>query len=76
MATVSQSMSATFKMPDGQWAKIVIDIKGIDTEQEVEMQIREANSALDQVYGTMKNRLELQVREALDTAVDAIREVA
>ena len=39
------------------------------------MQIREANSALDQVYGTMKNRLELQVREALDTAVDAIREV-
>ena len=75
MATVSQSMSATFKMPDGHWEKIVIDINGIDTEQDVEMQIREANSALDQVYGTMKNRLELQVREALDTAVDAIREV-
>jgi hypothetical protein len=63
-------------MPDGQWAKILIDINGIDTEQEVEMQIREANSALDQVYGTIKNRLEMQVREALDTAVDAIREVA
>lgn len=75
MATVSQEMSATFRMPDGQWAKIVLNIDGIDTEQDVETQIRDANNALDQVYGTLKNRLETQVREALDEALESIPEV-
>jgi len=75
MSTVSQEMSATFKMPNGQWAKIVLNIDGVDTEQDIETQIREANVALDQIYGTMKNRLETQVREALDEAFDAIPEV-
>jgi len=75
MATVSQELSATFKMPDGQWAKNVITIDGIDTEQDVEVQIRDANNALDSIHATLKNRLETQVREALDEAIAVIREV-
>jgi TolA-binding protein len=76
MALISQEMSATFKMPNGQWAKIVLNIDDIDTNQDIEMQIRESNDGLDQMYGTMKNRLETQVREALDEAEANIRVVS
>ncbi len=75
MATVSQEMSATFKMPNEQWAKVVIKMEGIDTEQDVEAQIREANNTMDQIYGTMKNRLETQVQDALEEALGVLREV-
>lgn len=67
-------MSATVKVLE-QWVKMVIDINGIDTEQDVEDQIRGADSALDKVYATLKNRLAVQVGEAQDSAVANLREV-
>jgi hypothetical protein len=76
MSLISQEMSATFRMPNDAWAKIVIKLEGIDTEQDIENQIREANEAQDKVYGSLKNRLENQVREALTEATENIRVVA
>lgn len=75
MSTVSQEMSSTFKLPNEKWAKLVIKIDGIDTEQNIENQIREANNAMDQIYGTMKNRLETQIQDAVDDCMNAIPEV-
>lgn len=71
MAKVSAHLGFTFRvgpLDQNQYGRVDLTINEIDTELPLEPQLEESKKVADTVWGVIKEKVDNQIEEMLDTA--------
>ena len=70
MAKVSLHLGFTFRvgpLDTNQYGRIDLTVDQIDTDLPIEAQLTEAGTASDKIYGFIKEKIDSQIDEVLDS---------